>query len=65
MERETLREAIRCLPERERKVILLRYFRSFTQDRTAQVLGVSQVQVSRIEKRAVEQLRRAMTDGQS
>ena len=65
VERETLREAIRCLPERERKVILLRYFRSFTQDRTAQVLGVSQVQVSRIEKRAVEQLRRAMTDGQS
>ncbi|MBC5731632.1 sigma-70 family RNA polymerase sigma factor [Pseudoflavonifractor hominis] len=65
VEREALREAIRCLPERERKVILLRYFRSFTQDRTAQVLGVSQVQVSRIEKRAVEQLRRAMTDGQS
>ncbi len=35
----------------------LRYYRSLTQEQTARVLGVSQVQVSRIEKRAVQQLR--------
>ena len=60
VERETLRAAIESLPERERKVILLRYFRSYTQDRTARVLGVSQVQVSRLERRAVERLRQTL-----
>ena len=49
-----------ALPERERQVILLRYFRGMTQDRTAKVLGVSQVQVSRIERKAVEHLRRKL-----
>ena len=57
VEREALREAVAGLPERERTVIVLRYYRGFTQDRVAQVLGVSQVQISRIEKKAVEQLR--------
>lgn len=55
-----LRSAIARLPERERTVIDLRYFRSFTQERTARVIGVSQVQVSRIERRAVERLRRML-----
>ncbi len=62
VERETLRAAIEFLPERERKVILLRYFRSYTQDRTARVLGVSQVQISRIEKKAMEKLRCLLTE---
>ena len=62
VERETLRAAIESLPERERKVILLRYFRSYTQDRTARVLGVSQVQISRIEKKAMEKLRCLLTE---
>ena len=57
VEREALREAVAGLPERERTVIVLRYYRGFTQDRVARVLGVSQVQISRIEKKAVEQLR--------
>ena len=57
VERESLREAVAGLPERERTVIVLRYYRGFTQDRVARVLGVSQVQISRIEKKAVEQLR--------
>lgn len=57
VERLDLRAAIRQLPERERLVIQLRYFRSFTQEQTARVIGVSQVQVSRIERRAVEHLR--------
>ncbi len=57
VERLALREAIAQLPERERAVIDLRFFHGLTQDRTARLLGISQVQVSRIEKRAVEHLR--------
>ena len=60
VEQLDLRSAIARLPERERTVIDLRYFRAFTQDRTARVIGVSQVQVSRIERRAVERLRRML-----
>ena len=59
----SLRSAVQALPERERQVILLRYHRGWTQERTAKVIGVSQVQVSRIEKRAVERLRAALTGG--
>ena len=57
IERMALRGAINDLEPKARKVILLRYYRSLTQEQTARVLGVSQVQVSRIEKRAVQQLR--------
>ena len=60
VERFTLEEAIRQLPEREQMVIALRYFRGMTQDKTAKVLGVSQVQVSRLERRAMDGLRRIM-----
>ena len=59
VERIALREAIDRLPERERMIILLRYFRGMTQERTARVLGVSQVQVSRLERRGLERLRRS------
>lgn len=45
VERIALREAIDQLPEKERMTILLRYFKGLTQERTARVLGVSQVQV--------------------
>lgn len=60
VERLDLKAAIDGLPERERTVILLRYFRCFTQEQTAKVISVSQVQVSRIERKAVEQLRRLL-----
>jgi RNA polymerase sporulation-specific sigma factor len=53
-----LREAVSTLPERERQVIALRYFRGMTQERAARVLKVSQVQVSRMERRAMEKLKR-------
>lgn len=56
-----LREAIATLPEKERAVIALRYYRGLTQQAAAEILKVSQVQISRIERRAVEQLRKHMT----
>lgn len=61
VERLTLRAAIAGLPEREQQVLLLRYYRGMTQMNTARVLGVSQVQVSRLERRALERLRRELT----
>jgi len=57
IEQVALREAIGRLPERERMVILLRYYRGMTQDSAARILNVSQVQVSRLERRAVAALR--------
>ena len=57
VEKIALRQAIEALPERERTVIQLRYFHSLTQQRVAKVLDVSQVQVSRIEKKALTILR--------
>jgi len=57
VERIALKEAIGMLPERERSVIGLRYYRGLTQDKTAKILGVSQVQISRIEKKALQLLR--------
>jgi len=62
VEKLTLRQAIDALPERERMVILLRFYKNLTQDRVSKVLGVSQVQVSRIERRAVAKLREALTE---
>jgi DNA-directed RNA polymerase specialized sigma subunit len=55
--RQLERQAIDKLPEREAMVIKLRYFHSLTQDRVSKVLQVSQVQVSRIEKRALAHLK--------
>lgn len=57
IEQVSLREAISTLPEKEQMVIRLRYYRGMTQEATARILKVSQVQVSRLERRAVEQLR--------
>ena len=51
LERIALREAIAQLTDREQMVIRLRYFHGLTQDKTAKILGVSQVQISRIEKK--------------
>ena len=57
LEKIALRQAIDNLEEREAMVIQLRYFHGLTQDRVSKVLGVSQVQVSRIEKKAIDHLR--------
>lgn len=55
-----LRQCLDQLEEKEKKVILLRYFKNYTQSRTADILGISQVQISRIESRTIEKLRRKM-----
>ena len=60
LEQMALRQAIEKLPERESTVIKLRYFHGLTQQRVSKVLNVSQVQVSRIEKKALEKLRELM-----
>lgn len=58
VEKIALREAIDSLNEREQMVIKLRFFHGLTQDKTSKILGVSQVQISRIEKKALETLRK-------
>ena len=60
VEKIALRQAIDRLPEREAMVIKLRYFHCLTQERVSRVLNVSQVQVSRIEKKALALLRDLM-----
>lgn len=60
VEKIALRQAVEKLPERERLVIQLRYYHSLTQQRVAKVMDVSQVQVSRIEKKALDKIREFM-----
>ena len=62
VEKIALREAIKALPEREKETIYLRFFKCLTQERTARILGVSQVQVSRLERRAVARLRESLRE---
>jgi len=57
VEHVALRAAIERLPSRERQVIALRYYHGMTQSNCARVMHVSQVQISRLERRAVEMLR--------
>lgn len=61
VERIALTQAIAKLPEREGLVIKLRYFHGLTQERVAKVLYVSQVQISRIEKKALANLRELLS----
>ena len=57
VERIALRESINRLPEKERMTILLRYFKGLTQQQTARILRVSQVQISRLERKGLQHLR--------
>ena len=61
VERLALHGAMEALPERERQVLVLRYYRGMTQVQTARIVGVSQVQVSRLERKALEQLRQELS----
>ena len=56
-----LKDVIKSLPERERNVIVLRYYRDKTQSEIASILGVSQVQISRIESKVLKELRKALS----
>lgn len=60
LDKLSLRQAISCLPDREMVVIQLRYYHCLTQQAVSKVLGVSQVQVSRIEKKALARLKELM-----
>lgn len=57
IDRIMLKECIEALDEREKKIILLRYYRDKTQSEVAKILGVSQVQVSRLESKILAGLR--------
>ena len=63
VERIFLKELLNSLDNRSKKVILLRYFKEETQQQIAERLGVSQVQVSRIEKKVIESLRKKFLKG--
>ncbi len=60
LENIALREAVKTLTEREQKIIRLRYFRDKTQMEIAAEIGISQAQVSRVEKAALEKLRKQL-----
>ncbi len=55
-----LREAIKTLGERERKIIELRFYKNKTQMEIAEEIGLSQAQVSRLEKGALEKMRKQL-----
>ena len=57
-----LRPALRTLTERERRILLLRFVRGFTQEEIGQEIGVSQMQVSRLLTRILSSLREELTD---
>ena len=61
LDKMLLRGAIEELPERDRRIIVLRYFRDMTQSEVAERIGVSQVQVSRIENRIIKKFREKLT----
>lgn len=60
IDRIVLKELLSELKERDRQVIILRYFKNKTQVEVAKLLGISQVQVSRIEKRIIEEMKKKL-----
>ncbi|GFN35926.1 RNA polymerase sporulation sigma factor SigF [Tepidimicrobium xylanilyticum] len=60
IEKIILKEMLSQLKERDRQVIILRYFKDKTQVQVAKILGISQVQVSRIEKRIIDELKKML-----
>ena len=61
VENAALRAAMEELPEKERKVLSLRFYHGLTQTDCARILGISQVQVSRLERRSLDTLRTIMS----
>ena len=63
VDRIMIKNMLSALDVRERKVIILRYFRNQTQAQVASAMGISQVQVSRIEQRVIAMLRGQFQEG--
>ena len=61
-EQVALKCAIEKLPDKEKQVIALRFYHGMTQQNCARILHVSQVQISRLERRAIETMRKLLTD---
>ena len=57
LEYVALREGIEALPQKEREIIKLRFYRGLTQQNTARIMQVSQVQISRLERKALGKLK--------
>lgn len=58
--RESIRPLLEGLPPREKKILLLRFFKNMTQSQIAEEIGVSQMHVSRLLNRTLEDLRRSL-----
>ena len=56
----SIKDAIASLKERERSILYLRYFRGRTQTEVARSIGISQAQVSRLEKAALESIKNSL-----
>ena len=56
------KEALRSLDDKARQIIMLRYFKDQTQVQVAKMLGISQVQVSRIEKKVLAQMKKKLEE---
>ena len=62
-EKIALKEALNSLDVKSRQIIVLRYFKDKTQIQVAKMLGISQVQVSRIEKKVLSEMRKQLDEG--
>ena len=60
LNRIALRDAVDKLPEREKRILALRFFQGKTQMEVSTEVGISQAQVSRLEKSALEQIRKSL-----
>lgn len=58
--RESVKPLLENLPAREKKILLLRFFKNMTQSQIAEEIGVSQMHVSRLLSRTLEQLRQSL-----
>lgn len=61
IDRIALKEALKSLDTKSRQIIMLRYFKDKTQVQVAKMLGISQVQVSRIEKKVLKTMRERLS----
>lgn len=56
-----IRELIKELPEEDKEIIMLRYYKQKTQKEVAKIIGITQVQVSRTERKILQKMRRTLT----